>query len=108
MCLPGCLEDTDCCAGCDVVWKCIPGLCCGYGERSRSHEFLDLCSVISSLFAERIFPRSGSYGLTRLHKLIASFLLITNAAHCFAFISVVWQRALWSGDLETDKIHGSV
>ena len=33
MCLQGCLEDTDCCAGSDVVWKCIPGLCCGYGER---------------------------------------------------------------------------
>ena len=32
------------------------------------HEFFDLCSVNSSLFAERIFPRSGSYGLTRLHK----------------------------------------
>ena len=33
------------------------------------HKFLDLCSVSSSsLFAERIFPRSGLYGLTRLYK----------------------------------------
>ena len=31
------------------------------------HEVLNLCSVNSSMFAERIFPRSGSYGLTRLH-----------------------------------------
>ena len=31
-----CLEDTDCCAGSDsTIWKCIPGLCYGYGERSR-------------------------------------------------------------------------
>ena len=30
------------------------------------HEFLDLCSVNSSLFAERIFQQSGSYSLTRL------------------------------------------
>ena len=33
-----------------------------------THELLDSCSVNSSLFAERIFPRSGSYGLTWLHK----------------------------------------
>ena len=32
------------------------------------HEFLDLCSVNSSFFAERILLRNGSYGLTRLHK----------------------------------------
>ena len=31
-------------------------------------EFLDLCSVNSTLFAEPIFPCSGSYGLTGLHK----------------------------------------
>ena len=36
------------------------------------HEFLDLCSVSSSLFAERIFPRSGSYGLARLHKTVGT------------------------------------
>ena len=36
MCLQGCLEDTDFCAGSDVVWECIPGLCCSYDERSRS------------------------------------------------------------------------
>ena len=35
---------------------------------SAPHEFLDLCSVNSSMFAERIFPRTGSYALTRLHK----------------------------------------
>ena len=34
-CLHSCLEDTDCCAGSDVVWKCIPGLCCGYSEQSH-------------------------------------------------------------------------
>ena len=36
ICLQSCVEDTDCCAGSDVVWKCIPGLCCGYGERDCS------------------------------------------------------------------------
>ena len=38
-------------------------------ENARApHEFLDFCSVNNSLFTERIFPPSGSYGLTRLHK----------------------------------------
>ena len=32
MCIQCCLEDTDFCAGSDIVWKCIPGLCCGYSE----------------------------------------------------------------------------
>ena len=27
MCFWCCLENTDCCAGSDIVWKCIPGLC---------------------------------------------------------------------------------
>ena len=31
-------------------------------------KFFGLFSVNSSLFAERIFHRSGSYSLTRLHK----------------------------------------
>ena len=34
MCVQCCLEDTDCFTGSDIVWKCIPGFCCGYGERS--------------------------------------------------------------------------
>ncbi|KAK2175026.1 hypothetical protein NP493_758g00009 [Ridgeia piscesae] len=51
------------------------GLCCGYGERSRSPQVLDLYSVNSSLFAERIFPRSGSYGLTMLHNVCYSCLM---------------------------------
>ena len=41
MCLQCCLEDTDCCAGSDVVWECVPGLCCGYGE--QSHVYITCC-----------------------------------------------------------------
>ena len=32
ICFQCCLEYTDCCAGSDIVWKCIPGLCWGYDE----------------------------------------------------------------------------
>ena len=64
-----CLHDIDRCSSSNIVGECIPGLRCGYSERSRSsHVFRTLCSANSSLFAKRIFPLSGSYGLTRLHK----------------------------------------
>ena len=37
MCIQYCLEDTDCCAGSDVIWKCIPGLCCGVTYQTIQH-----------------------------------------------------------------------
>ena len=37
MCLKCCFEDTDCYAGSDIVWKCIPDT---VNDRIAPHEFL--------------------------------------------------------------------
>ena len=67
LCIQCCLEGTDCCAGSDIVWKCIPGLCCGYGERSSSPQVFIF--VLKLLIAAYLF--------IMLH-LLHTFVIILN------------------------------